>query len=449
VGKSTLVGHLLRLVGAAGPASGRRSGSHAQRTRSKSRASVADELAWTTDEDRVEQERGITIDIATRIFQSGLSKKIFCLIDSPGHRDFVPAMILGTSQANAAILIVDASVGEFESGFSADGQAREHTLLLRALGVSRLIVVVNKMDMVSFSQTRYAEIEEHVRAFLKSTGWRVGSDVTFIPASGLHGVNLVESPAKDHMLGSWYLGGTLLNALESIPPSNEETISAAMARPTRFVVSDVFRSSSLGGVLAVCGRLLCGTVTVKDRLLVSPSSEIAQVKSIRLGLNTKLQDDRPVIAGADNLPISLGLTDIPDTFLISPGDVLCDPASKVPVVSRFRARILVLESSVPVVQGTQVELHLGGVYEAAWISKLNELVDAKTAAKGLGSGNDSEKRPRPRRLVKGNSAIVEISVSRKICVEPGADVKFLGRFALRCQGRTIAAGVVTVLLEEK
>jgi elongation factor 1 alpha-like protein len=444
--KSTLLGHLLRLAGTASVDGGRRAGNHQQKSRGTSRPRQEKNLAWTTDEDHVEQERGVTIDIATKHFRGRSSKVMFSVIDAPGHRDFVPAMILGACLANAAILVVDASFGEFESGFSKAGQTREHALLIRALGISRLIVVVNKMDVVEFSQIRYSEIRTALTDFLSSIGWKVSTEVEFLPASGLCGVNLVAVPGEDHPLRLWYRDGTLLDILEDLPPADAESIAAAMSRPTRMVISDVFKSSSHGGDLAVCGRLICGTVAVKDKLVVSPSAEIAQVKSIRVGLNSRPQNDRPVVAGADNLSITLGLIDIPGNILIQPGDVLCDPANAVPVVSRFRARILVLETSSPLVQGTQVDLHLGGLYEAATISRLNQLFDPKLGISGLSNDIASTKNCRPRRLVKGNSAVVEISVSRKICAELGVENKFLGRFALRSRGSTIGVGVVTDLL---
>jgi elongation factor 1 alpha-like protein len=444
--KSTLLGHLLRLVGAVSVDGGRRAGTRQPKSRATSRPRHEKDLAWTTDEDQIEQERGVTIDISTKQFRGRSSKVVFNMIDAPGHRDFVPAMILGACLANAAILVVDASLGEFESGFSNAGQTREHALLIRALGISRLIVVVNKMDVVNFSQVRYSEIRTAITDFLNSIGWKVSTEVVFVPTSGLCGINLVGVPGEDHPLRLWYKHGTLLDVLEELPPADADSIATAMSRPTRMVISDVFKSSSLGGDLAVCGRLISGTLAVKDKLMVSPSAEIAQVKTIQVGLNSRPQNDRPVVAGADNLSITVGLVDIPDNMLISPGDVLCDPASNVPVVSRFRARILVLDTPSPLVQGTQVDLHLGGRYEAATISRLNQLVDAKGVNSSRSSDSDSVKKCRPRRLVKGNSAVVEITVSRKICAELGVDVKFLGRFALRCQGRTIAIGVVTDLL---
>lgn len=398
-----------------------------------------------TDEDAIEQERGVTIDIATRVFRSPTSKKLFTMIDAPGHRDYVPAMILGACQASAAILVVDASVGEFESGFSEEGQTREHAVLLRSLGVARLVVVLNKMDMVGYAQARYDGICEELSGYLKNLGWKSGKDVVFIPASAALGVNLVDRAAEGTTLASWYTGDTIMGALEALPTARSKEITVAMAQPTRLVVSDAYRSSTLGGVIAVSGRLVSGTVAAKDTLRLCPTTESAVVKAIEVGSEVRGGDSAYAVAAADSLPVSIGLTGIADTTIISAGDVLCDPQAPVPTAARFRAQVLTLATPVPLVQGVQVELHLGGVCEAAVISKLVEL---KTGA-GAAGEVEGKKKKAPRMLVKGAGAIVELTVSRPICVERAVDAKFLGRFALRSHGKTVAAGVVTKVLKPK
>lgn len=103
--------------------------------------------AWVLDKLKAERERGITIDIALWKFES--EKRIFTIIDAPGHRDFIKNMITGTSQADAAILMIASDVGGFEAGFSKDGQTREHALLAKTMGVSQMIVCMNKMDDTS------------------------------------------------------------------------------------------------------------------------------------------------------------------------------------------------------------------------------------------------------------------------------------------------------------
>lgn len=120
-------------------------------------------------------------------------------------------MISGAGQADVALLVVDATRGEFETGFELGGQTREHALLVRSLGVSQLAVVINKLDTVQWSQERFNEISTKLGSFLKQAGFK-DSDVSYVPCSGLTGQNLVQKPTEEG-LTSWYKGSTLLEVI--------------------------------------------------------------------------------------------------------------------------------------------------------------------------------------------------------------------------------------------
>ena len=138
------------------------------------------------------------------------------LLDAPGHRDFVPQVIGGATQADVAILVVNATSGEFETGMQlVGGQTQEHARLARLLGVSRFIVAVNKMDTVGWSQVRFDEIRATMKKMFKSINQ---TDVTFCPVSGLLGVNLIHAsdtpPERDiQHLAPWYDGPCLLDII--------------------------------------------------------------------------------------------------------------------------------------------------------------------------------------------------------------------------------------------
>lgn len=133
------------------------------------------------------------------------------LLDAPGHKDFIPNMISGAGQADVALLVVDATRGEFETGFDYGGQTREHALLVRSLGVSQLAVAINKLDTVSWSKERFNEITQKLKVFLKQAGFKE-NDVTFVPCSGLTGQNLIEKPTENELL-VWYDGLCLLDVI--------------------------------------------------------------------------------------------------------------------------------------------------------------------------------------------------------------------------------------------
>lgn len=156
--------------------------------------------AWALDESSEERERGITMTVAVAYFDT--KKYHVVVLDSPGHKDFVPNMISGATQADAAILVIDASVGSFESGMDGSkGQTREHAQLIRSFGVDQVIVAVNKMDTVAYSKDRFDLIRQQLGVFLRSCGFK-DSYVSWIPLSVIENQNLVTSPS-DARFKSW------------------------------------------------------------------------------------------------------------------------------------------------------------------------------------------------------------------------------------------------------
>ncbi|CAD0018611.1 unnamed protein product [Aureobasidium pullulans] len=139
----------------------------------------------------IERERGVTVDIATNNFETDKTK--FTILDAPGHRDFIPNMIAGASQADFAVLVIDAGTNSFEAGLK--GQTREHAQLVRSMGVQRIIVAINKMDSINWTQDRFEEIQQQISAFLTTTGFQQ-KNIAFIPCSGLTGENVV-TPAPE------------------------------------------------------------------------------------------------------------------------------------------------------------------------------------------------------------------------------------------------------------
>ncbi|KAG6942770.1 hypothetical protein JG688_00017936, partial [Phytophthora aleatoria] len=164
------------------------------------------------DTDEEEVRKGITVDVGRAHFET--ENRRFTILDAPGHRNYVPNMIHGTSQADVAILVISARKGEFETGFERGGQTREHAMLAKTLGVDKLIVVINNMDEASWSQERYDECVSKLRPYLRMCRFAVMRDVAFIPVSGLHGDN-VKIVNK-----SWYEVDSLIDFMDKMHISN-------------------------------------------------------------------------------------------------------------------------------------------------------------------------------------------------------------------------------------
>jgi elongation factor 1 alpha-like protein len=401
-------------------------------------------LAWVMDEDESERERGVTIDIATKHISTQTHD--LTILDAPGHADFVPAMITGAASADVGILVVAATPGEFESGFDDTtgtgsvkghvGQTREHITLARGLGVSQLIVAVNKLDAAepSWSQDRFIEIRRRLVPFLKANGFDM-KRVQFVPISGLSGINVKTPPSMNESnsagLASWYKGKeTLLQAIDKFEPAKRN-----IDKPFRFLASDIY---SEGKFVIVKGRVVQGLISAGDKVAILPISDGADVGRIEHGIaaSGESSGERMNIAMAGD-SVELYLTGI-DIARISVGNVISDVDENLrPKLRRkMRAKIIVMDRlTVPIIRVSQVLLHMHSLDFPATISGLISQTNRK----------DGSLQERPRVLTGGANATVEIKLSEKICLETFADCRALGRFALRQGGDTVAVGIVESL----
>ncbi len=222
-------------------------------------------LANLTDGLRAEREQGITIDVAYRYFAT--PKRKFIVADTPGHVQYTRNMVTGASTANLSIVLIDARQGVIE-------QTRRHTYLAALLGIPHLVIAVNKMDLVDWSEERFLEIREEIESFLPKLD--VFRDVKFIPISALNGDNVVE-PSKHT---PWFGGPTLLNHLETVHIASDWNLSAF-----RFPVQWVNRpnnptDSALHDFRGLSGQIAAGIVKRDQQVLVLPSGLKTKVKSI-------------------------------------------------------------------------------------------------------------------------------------------------------------------------
>lgn len=395
-GKSTLMGRLLLDLNVVDQ---RTIQKYRKEAESIGKSSFA--LAWVLDQRSEERSRGVTIDIATNKFET--ENTSFTILDAPGHRDFIPNMIAGASQADFAILVVDATTGAFEAGLK--GQTREHSLLLRSMGVSRVIVAINKLDTVGWSQERFDEISQQVSGFLSATGFQL-KNVSFVPVSGLHGDNIVKR-ATD-AAANWYCGKTLVEELESSEP-----MARALDKPLRLTISEVYRTAQ--SPLTISGRIDAGSVQVGDALMVQPSGEKAYVKSLEL-------DREPVDWAVAGQNVVIHLSNI-EPIHVRVGDIICDTKQPIDCIDTFTVKVLAFDILMPM----QVDVHRGRLHAAGQILEIPALLD-KT------KGTVLKKKPK---IVKPASvARVVVKMGTKVPLEAGQ------RVVLRSGGETVAAGLL-------
>ena len=261
-GKSTLTGHLLYELGHVTKQQMR---ANEKKAEEYNKASF--EFAFIMDETEEERKRGVTIDVTTRHFST--ENRNFVILDAPGHRDFVANMITGAAQASCGILVIDCGPGAFESGWNIKGYSgttKEHASLARGLGVTQLIVAMNKMEMCDFSKERYDTIKEQVLPYLKRVGFKP-ADIVFVPISGLLGENLIKK-ATEEKLNSWYGNDKpcLIDLLDGLRLPQRKFV-----KQLRASVSDYYQQAS-GSLIGDCVKVKveAGVLIEKQDLLIMP-----------------------------------------------------------------------------------------------------------------------------------------------------------------------------------
>jgi elongation factor 1-alpha len=398
-GKSTTVGRLLF-----------ETGSVAQhiidgfKKEAESKGKGSFEFAWVMDSLKEERERGITIDIAHKRFDT--AKFYFTVVDCPGHRDFVKNMITGASQADAAVLVVAAPDGPME-------QTKEHVFLARTLGINQLIIAINKMDAVKYNQKRFDEVKKQLSDLIKIVGFKPDETI-FIPMSSFTGVNV----SKHSPETPWYTGPTLLEALDTLKEPEKPT-----DKPLRLPIQDVYTISGIGTVPV--GRIETGILKKGMKVSFMPANKEGEVKSIEM----HHEEYNQALPG-DNVGFNVRGIAKND---IRRGDV-CGPVDVPPTVAEeFTAQVVVLQHPSVLSVGYTPVFHCHTAQVACTFMELQKKLDPR-------SGQVKEENPAF--LKAGDAAIVKIVPTRPLVIEKAKELPQLGRFAVRDMGSTIAAGIV-------
>lgn len=404
-GKSTTVGRILFDTGALSEAELRKLKEEAERV-----GKPTFEFAFAMDRLKEERERGLTIDVMHRDFKT--KKYYFTIIDAPGHRDFVKNMITGTSQADAAVLIVSAKEG-------VQPQTKEHAFLARTLGVGQLIVGINKMDSVNYEQSKYEEVKKNATNLLKTIGYKI-EDVPMIPISSYMGDNI----AKKSTNMPWYAGKTLLDCFDDfkVPPK-------PVNKPLRLPVQDVYSITGVGTVPV--GRVETGVLKIGDTIVAMPSGAKAEVKSIEMH-HQQMQKAEP----GDNIGFNIkGLSKAE----LKRGDVFGHADNPPTVASEFTAQLVVLNHPTAITVGYQPVIHCHTAQIACSVTEIVKKIDPKTG---------QSVQDKPDFIKTGDVAFVKFKPSRPMVVEKASDFPQLGRFAVRDMGTTVAAGIVTEVVKK-
>ena len=412
-GKSTTMGHFLMDLGVVDE---RTIAQHAKESEETGKGDTF-KYAWVMDNIKDERARGITIDLAFKKFET--PKYFFTLIDAPGHRDFVKNMITGASEADCAILVLSAKEGETDTAVAPGGQAREHAFLLKTLGVSQIILAINKMDDSKFSEDAYKAAKEKGEKLVKSVGYKI-ENVPAIPISGWTGDNLVKK--SENM--PWYKGKTLLESFDDFTVPEKPT-----GKPLRLPIQDVYSITGVGTVPV--GRVETGTMKPNDKIIVMPSGAVGEIKSIETH-----HQEMPSATAGDNIGFNLRGIEKKD---IKRGDVLGTPDNPPSVAKEFKAQIIVINHPTAIAPGYTPVMHCHTAQVAATISAFESKINPATGA---------AEEENPKFLKVGDSAIVRIRPVRPTCIETFQEFPEMGRFALRDMGSTIAAGIVKEITEK-
>ncbi|MGQ9788816.1 MAG: translation elongation factor EF-1 subunit alpha [Candidatus Hadarchaeaceae archaeon] len=369
-------------------------------------------FAWVMDALKEERDRGLTIDLAHKKFET--DKYYFTIIDAPGHRDFVKNMITGASQADAAVLVVAADDGIMP-------QTREHAALAFTLGVGQLVVVINKMDLVNYKEEVYSKLKTEIIELLKAVGYRNPEKFVFVPAASFHGENVVKR--SENM--KWYTGPVFYEALDTfvIPPKPIE-------KPLRVPVQDVYSITGVGTVPV--GRVETGVMKAGDTIVFEPAGVTGEVKSIEMH-----HESIPQAEPGDN--IGFNVRGVEKTA-IKRGDVVGHTKSPPTVVKEFTARIAVLQHPTAIAAGYTPVFHAHTTQVACTIAEIAQKIDPKTGA---------VVQENPEFIKKGDMATIKVVPTKPMVLEKASDIPQLSRFAIRDMGMTVAAGVCVDLVKAK
>ncbi|KAG5467002.1 hypothetical protein LSCM1_01180 [Leishmania martiniquensis] len=407
-GKSTTLGHLLLLLGRVGSQDVDKN-ERAERAQHKE----SFKYAWLLDQCEEERRRGVTIDSGSFCFET--SHRRVHVLDAPGHKDFVLSMISSATQADAAVLVVTAATSEFETGLQHG--TKSHLMVLKTLGVGSIVVAVNKMDSVDYSQERYEYVVRELQLLLKQTRIPQEAVIGFCPISGMTGVNITQRDAKET---PWYHGLSLIEMIDKCPLE-----SRLVSGPLRLSLQDVQGTTLYSKVES--GRLFTG-----DTVQFVPSDVRITIKSIQ----------KPTVSGSVLVAFAGETVEVSTNSSVTglyPGCVGCEPASLIRSSTDFEAQIQTFRTlTKSILPGASFTIVVHALTARVDVVALISKMDHKTGnwSKGM-----------VKCVPPATQALILFRSESPVALEPATECRALGRFVLQQDGETVAGGLVTRLLD--
>jgi bifunctional enzyme CysN/CysC len=361
------------------------------------------DLALLVDGLEAERQQGITIDVAYRYFAT--PRRSFIVADTPGHEQYTRNMATGASNSDAAIILIDARKGMLP-------QTKRHSYICSLLGIRDVVVAVNKIDLMEFSEEVFTRIVEEYRAFAEPLGFR---SITPIPLSARYGDNVTARSERT----LWYHGPTLIERLEELDPADDMTEG-----PFRFPVQWVNRPNL--DFRGYSGTVAAGRIVAGDEVVVAASGRHSRVARI-------VTADGDIAEACAGQAVTLVLTDEVD---IARGDVLCRPQARPVVADQFAAHLLWMDTE-PMMPGRQYLMRIGQQWVPTTVTALKHRIDINTLTQQAA-----------RSLQLNEIGLCNLSAAQQVPLDPYAEIRTTGAFILvdRFSHATAAAGMVDFAL---
>jgi len=363
------------------------------------------EFAFILDSLEEERKGGLTIDIMQTPFKS--KKYFYTIIDCPGHKEFIKKMLTGASQADAAILVISAKEG-------IEDQTKQHAFLAKTLGISQLVVAINKMDQVDYRESVFNETQKTLDEILKPIGFE---NVAKVPVSAFKGDNVF---AKSQNM-KWYNGSTLIDTLDN----TAKPVKLPSNKPLRGCVQDVYKQEN--NEIVVC-KIETGILEAGKTVYLSPSGKKGTVKTIEM-FGSQLEKAKP--------GESVGII-IKGIQGIQRGEVISYPENPAKTAKSFIAEI-VLFSDTEIKNDDIHTIRCGTAERKCKIKRIINEIDSVNLTVSTTS---------PKVLKEGSVGEVSFSPLEPLCIERHSDFPPLGRFVIEGKKGPVGAGIVLEIKQD-